>query len=352
MGFSIQEAEGITNIHARHLQALENDNFEALPNRAWARGFIVTYANRLGLNGEELAQRVYPLRRRPRPARWATRHWRKLVAASGALVVGVTFLVAAVIVAPYNNFTEGVIDVLDTFAPGLFLDSGAQRVAILGFTGDGAGGDNVLAAKVDDDGSGLLSIPGDTVAEIPGHGRGRIGEAYALGGADLTRRTVARLTGAETSHYLVIDAEGVRNVVDTMGGVEVNVARPVSDQLSTGGPRISLAPGLQNLDGTEALVYLQGPDLPDIAGRSERQRDFLYAMFGQALAPENLVEDPTTLTTVLEYTDTNLSIPEALQLGSRLRKLDESGARVRSGVMPSRGADNEKAQDTLDDTLR
>lgn len=360
MGYSLEEAQELTNIHVRYLEALERDDFDALPNRAWARGFIVTYANRLGLEGEKLAQKVFPVRRQPRPMRWATRHWRKLVVASGALFVGVAFVVTAVIVAPYNNFTEGVTDILDRFAPGLFLDSGTQRVAILGFTGEGAvGGDNVLAAKVGDDGSGLLSIPGNTVAEIPGHGQGQIGDAYALGGADLTRETVAQMTGAEVPYHLVIDAAGVRNVVDTMGGVKVNVARPVEDRLVSGGPVISLDQGPQVLDGTEALVYLQGSDLPDSARRSERQRDFLYAMFGQALAPGNLITDPTTLTTVLDYTDTNLSVPEALQLGSRLRDLEDSGMRVRSDVVPGRqdpGAglkpDEKELRAVLDETLR
>lgn len=359
LGFSLKDVEQLTNIHARHLEALERDDFDALPNRAWARGFLFTYANRLGLEGERLAQRVFPRRRQPRTLGWATRHWRKLIAVSGTLAVAAMFTLAAVIVAPYNDYAARITDALSKIAPGLFLDSDTQRVALLGFAGDGAiGGDNVLLAKVGGDEFGLLSIPGNTAAEIPDHGAGEVGDAVVLGGPNLTRRTVARLAGAEVPYYLVIDAEGVRDVVDTIGGVRVDVPRPVSGRV--GGAPITLERGSQSLDGDEALVYLRGSDLPDNVRRAERQRDFLYAMFRQALAPRTLVSNPTTLTTVLNYTETNLSAPEAFQLANRLRSLEDSGASVQAGVVPVREAapdarlepDEEELHAVLEETVR
>lgn len=361
LGFSLEDVERTTNIHARYLEALERDDFEALPNRAWARGFLVTYANRLGLQGEALAERVLPLRRQSRPLRWVTRHWRGLIAAAGTLALVTMFPIAAVIVAPYNDFTQGITDYLDKIAPGVFLDSGPQRVALLGFAGGGiVGGDNVLAAKIEDDGFGLLSIPGSTVSEIPGHGKGKVGDAVALGGPDLTRRTVARLTGTDVQYYVLIDAEGVKNVVDTSGGTRVNVQRPISGRVTRGGAPITLKTGTQLLDGNEALVYLLGQDLPDNVQRAERQRDFLYAMFRQALAPRTLISNPTTLTTVLSYTETNLSAPEALQLAIRLRVLEDSGMSVQTGTMPVRETetdaglepDEKELQSVLDETMR
>lgn len=360
LGFSLEDVEQMTNIHARHLEALERDDLDALPSRAWARGFLLTYANRLGLEGERLAERVLPLRRQPRPLGWATRNWRGLIAAFGTLAVAAMFTLAAVVVAPHKDFAEGITDALGKIAPGLFLDSGAQRVALLGFTGGGAaGGNTVLAAKIGEEGFGLLSIPGNTATEIPGHGTGEVGDAVVLGGPDLTRRTVARLTGAEVPYYLVIDAEGVRDVVDTIGGVTVDVPHPVSGR-TAGGSSIKLKQGTQPLDGDEALVYLQGSDLPDSVRRAERQRDFLYAMFRQALAPRTLVSNPTTLTTVLNHTETNLSAPEALQLANRLRLLEESGVSVQAGVVPGRPAapdarlepNEEELRAVLEETVR
>ena len=171
---------------------------------------------------------------------------------------------------------------------------------------------------------------------------------------------MARLTGTEVRYYLLIDAEGVRKVVDTMGGVRVNVPQPTSGRLVSGGPLVTLKQGPQTLSGKEALVYLQGLDLTDDVQRAERQRDFLYPMFRQALAPRNLISDPTTLTTVLAYTETNLSAPEAIQLANRLRVLEDSGMSIQAGVVPGRKAgtnsefepDDEELQAVLDETVR
>lgn len=361
LGYSLEDVEQTTNIHARYLEALEREDFEALPNRAWARGFLVTYANRLGLEGEALAERVLPLRRQPQTLRWVTRHWRGLVAAIGTLAVATMFPIAAVIVAPYNNFTKDITDYLNKIAPGLFLDNGPQRVALLGFAGGGiVGGDNVMAAKIEDEGFGILSIPGNTVTEIPGYGTGEVGTAVALDGPDLTRRTVARLTGTDVQYYVLIDVEGVKNVVDSSGGVRLNVRHPVSGRAAVGGTPITLKEGTQILDGDEALVYLQGQDLSDNTQRAERQRDFLYAMFRQALAPRTVLSNPTTLTTVLANTETNLSAPEALQLMTRLKALEDSGMSVRAGVVPGREAETDAGlvpeekglQSVLEETMR
>lgn len=361
LGLSLEDVEQATNIHARHLEALEHDDFGALPNRAWARGFLVAYANRLGLDGKALAEMVFPLRRKPRPLRWVRRHWRWLIAASGVLAGTAMFTIAALIVTPYSPFTRGITGAVDKIAPGVFLDASAQRVVLLGFAGGGiVGGDTVLAAKIGDDGPGLLSIPGSTVAEIPGHGTGRVGDATAIGGPDLARRTVARFTGTQVPYYVVIDAKGVRDVVDAMGGVKVYVPRSVSGRLVAGGPSIRLNQGPQILSGDQALVYLQGLDLPNNVRRAERQRDFLHGMFRQALAPRNLASDPTTLKSVLAYTETNLSAFEAFQLANRLRVLEDSGKSLQAGVVSGRevGADaalepdQQELQAVLEETVR
>ena len=320
----------------------------------------MTYANRLGLDGKALAEMALPLRRQTRPVRWISRHWRGLVAAAGTLVVAMLFPIAAVIVAPYNNFTEGLTDYLNKVAPGVFLDSGPHRVALLGFAGGVVGGNNILAAKVEEEGFGILSIPGSTVTEIPGHGTGEVGEAVALGGPDLTRRTVAHLTDTDVRYYILIDAQGVKNVVDSSGGARVNVQRLVSGRAAPGDAPITLKRGTQTLDGDEALVYLQGQDLPDNVQRSERQRDFLYAMFRQALAPRTLVSNPTTLTTVLANTETNLNASEALQLAIQLKALEDAGTSVQAGVVPGRETetkaglvpDEKRLQSVLEETVR
>jgi len=189
-------------------------------------------------------------------------------------------------------------------------------------------------ATVAEDNVGLLSIPRNTLAKIPGHGQGEVGDAFALGGPDLSRRTVSRLTGSEVQHYCVIGTQGIREIVGSMGGVQVEVPQTVSGRAVPGGPTITLRPGLQTLNGNEALVYLQGKDLSSEEGRAKRQQEFLYAMFRQALGPSNLVVNPSTLGAVLENTETNMSGVQMLQFGGRVRALKEAEKPVEVGTLP------------------
>ena len=343
-GSSLKEAEQAITVHAHHLEALERGDFEALPSPVWARAFLVMYANHLGLEGEELIRGLFPNQRQSQPEshpkrRWLwlpKRRWRWLLAALGAVGAGATITVAA-IVAPYDAPTDPVSGALHRLAPETFLGSEPQRIAVLALAEGGTSGrDEVLVVKVAEDGLGLLSIPDNTSTQIPGHGQGEIGDAFALGGADLTRRSAARLAGVEVPHYCVIGAEGIGEIVGAMGGVLIDVPRPVSGRAAPGGAQMTLAAGPQKLDGDQALVYLQGTDLPNDAERAERRQGFLYAMFRQALGPSNLLTNPTTLSAVAENTETNMSSAQMVQLAGRIGALRGSAAPLETGAVPGR----------------
>lgn len=342
-GLSLKTIEQDIKVHAHHLEALERGDMEALPDPSWARGFLAMYANRLGLEEERFPDELFPLRRPSRPRRYLDRRWRGIVAALGALGV-VAVLIVSTIVAPYNVVTGWVGAVLHDFAPRVFLGNEPQRIVVLGFVGtanvdgDAIGGDNMFVAKIAEDGLELLSIPRDTPVEIPGYGRNEIGDAYTLGGPDLTRKSVARLTGEPIPSYCVIGAEEVGEIVDAMGGVWVDVARPTSGQAAPGGPSLSLRPGRQTLNGEQALVYLQGTDLPNNRSRATRQQEFLYAMFGQALGPSNLLEDPDTINAVIANTETNLNALEVVQLAGRIRALRDASSVSQNTVAGQDGA--------------
>jgi len=70
-GLTLEEAEHATKIRKRYLAGLEREDFGALPDAVYARGFLKTYANYLGLDGEELASELRD-RRRPRRERGVT----------------------------------------------------------------------------------------------------------------------------------------------------------------------------------------------------------------------------------------------------------------------------------------
>ena len=97
----------------------------------------------------------------------------------------------------------------------------------------------------------LLSIPRDTLVEIPGYGEDKINAAYAYGGEELMIKTIQDLIGAEINHYITLDFQGFIDLVDAMGGVEIIIDRPLVDPKSGA----NLSPGEHHLTGEQALAY-------------------------------------------------------------------------------------------------
>ena len=73
----------------------------------------------------------------------------------------------------------------------------------------------------------FLSIPRDLRVEIPGYGASKINAAFQFGGPTLALRTVKNLTGLDVNHVAFVDFDRFRELIDSVGGIEVNVPRPI-----------------------------------------------------------------------------------------------------------------------------
>jgi LCP family protein required for cell wall assembly len=99
-----------------------------------------------------------------------------------------------------------------------------------------------------------LSIPRDTLAEIPGQGPQKINSAYASGGAKLTVRTVEGLLGIDIDQVAIIDFDGFRSFIDTIGGIDVDLPTDVCTSVSDGAFNLELEQGEVHLDGFQAIT--------------------------------------------------------------------------------------------------
>ena len=106
-----------------------------------------------------------------------------------------------------------------------------------------------------------LSIPRDTLAEIPGVGAQKINAAYANGGAPLTVRTVEQFLGIDVDEVAIIDFDGFRKFVDSIGGVEVDLPTDVCSSVSEGAFKLDLKKGEHTLNGYQAIT-LAGARMP------------------------------------------------------------------------------------------
>ncbi|MGI6037191.1 MAG: LCP family protein [Limnochordia bacterium] len=209
--------------------------------------------------------------------------------------------------------------------------------------------DTIILATVDADQGqlGLLSIPRDTRVSIPGRrGYHRINSAHAFGGPDLVRKTVEEFLGVDINYYVSVDFAGFAGVVDTLGGVEIEVEKAMRYDDFAQGLHIDLKPGRQILNGEQALQYIRYRDgLGDIAlldpvrnvygGRIQRQQKFLQAVVDKALRPQTIGKIPQLAETLRAMVDTDLPVDEAVALGLALKKYTPD--RIDMAVVPGIG---------------
>ena len=99
-----------------------------------------------------------------------------------------------------------------------------------------------------------LSIPRDTLANVPGQGAQKINSAYASGGAELAVRTVEDLLGLDVDQVAIIDFDGFRSFIDTIGGITVDLPTPVCTEVSDGAFNLDLEQGENELNGFQAIT--------------------------------------------------------------------------------------------------
>ncbi|WP_345632919.1 LCP family protein [Streptomyces thinghirensis] len=160
--------------------------------------------------------------------------------------------------------------------------------------------DSMMILHTGDNGSTLISLPRDSDVEIPSfvgsesgkkyEGTGRhvkLNAAYAEDGPELLVRTIEHNTGLRLDHYVEIGFAGFANIVDSVGGVEMDIPQDIKDPKSGA----DFKKGKQTLDGQDALAFvrtryaLAGSDLD----RTKNQQKFLSALASQVATPSTVL---------------------------------------------------------------
>ncbi|WP_235928106.1 LCP family protein [Goekera deserti] len=153
----------------------------------------------------------------------------------------------------------------------------------------------------------VVSIPRDSWVDIPGHGKDKINAAWSIGGPALLIQTVEQLTDVRIDHFAAIDFEGLIEMTDALGGVDVTVAETTS-----WGPYTFTA-GVNHLDGDQARWYVgQRYDLPGgDFDRVRRQQNYLRSMFGKLFA-QGVFTSPGQLDSVLLAVTDAIAVDDSL----------------------------------------
>jgi len=214
--------------------------------------------------------------------------------------------------------------------------------------------------------SSLLSLPRDLWVPIAGQSaKGKINGAFSKG-KDVLVSTIQDDFGIPIHHYVEVNFEGFKRLVDAMGGVSLWFDVPSRD--TTTGLEV-LTPGCTLLDGTQALAFARSRHFQTFTngkwredpsadlGRIARQQQFLQQAFQKALTAGS--SSPTALSQLISAAVDNVTIDKQLDLlglANRLRKLGSGG--VETWTMPSHGdtvgdqsvliVDDAKAQPIID----
>jgi LCP family protein required for cell wall assembly len=156
----------------------------------------------------------------------------------------------------------------------------------------GSRSDTLMLWRIGGGTSRRLSIPRDTVVDIPGHGPNKINAAYALGGPALTIKTVEAFTGLKINHVIIVNLAAFPQFVDAIGGIDVRTGRVcavISGGTRNGGFSLFLKPGVHHLNGQQALIYARmrenrcNPRDSDLT-RVQHQQEILNAVKGKLLS--------------------------------------------------------------------
>ena len=148
----------------------------------------------------------------------------------------------------------------------------------------GARADSILIFRTDPGKHliSMLSIPRDLSVPIPGHGVNKINAAFAYGGPKLLIRTVNHLTGLKINHVVLVDFQGFRELIDSLGGVTIQNPTKVISSQPFDGHGWRFEKGTITLDGRHALAYSRirhttNPRDSDIT-RTQRQQRVMTAL--------------------------------------------------------------------------
>ena len=210
----------------------------------------------------------------------------------------------------------------------LGLLSGKKNIVVMGcdIRKDDVGrSDTLFVVMLDKNNknASLLSIPRDTRVKIKDHGWDKVNAAFAYGGQDLTRDTVQEFLGIKLHNYVVVDFQGFKDLVDVIGGVDMNVEKRMYYYDPYANFEIDLRPGMQHMDGKTAMQYVRYRDEEGDIGRIRRQQKFIMALYKQIASKNIIAKMPGVSKQIMSMIKTDLSLKEMVELGKVMHGMME-----------------------------
>jgi len=163
-----------------------------------------------------------------------------------------------------------------------------------------------------------LTIPRDSKVYLPkGMGVQKINAAHAIGGIEMTVKTIEDTLGVHIDKYVMFHDEAVRAIVEALGGVDIYVEKRMHYNDNAGHLHINFEKGYHHLTEKDAVEYLRfrHDALGDI-GRTQRQQWFIRGLLAELQKPETITKIPKIISVANKYIKTDMSVYEMTQYAS------------------------------------
>ena len=194
----------------------------------------------------------------------------------------------------------------------------------------------ILSLNTDTGEAKLTSLMRDTWIKMPGSKskHRKLTELCAVGGPELTIRAINENFGMDIEHYALIGMEGVAEIIDLVGGINLDVTEAERKALNKGLFDLSSLSGMEelresgenvHLNGNQATAYARIRKIDSDYVRVERQRIVLLKMAGKIKNGANARTLLSIVNVLSDYVETNLSFTEIMSIGMAGLKIDLEG---------------------------
>lgn len=236
----------------------------------------------------------------------------------------ITLAVLAIIFVVFQLFSSntGFQDALDSSG------SGKINVLVVGVDKDGTRSDVNMLFSLDpkEKTVNLMSIPRDTRVEFKKGSHGKINACIGKqNGEELLIETVKDLTGMPIHNFCKVNFEGLRNIIDILGGVEFDVPMDMDYDDPAQDLHIHLKKGKQTLNGADAeglLRFRKGYATGDL-GRIDMQQAFLKELMNQKLSPKYIFKAVPVVKEISKNVETDMSVMYMLKYAWKFRDSDK-----------------------------
>jgi LCP family protein required for cell wall assembly len=205
---------------------------------------------------------------------------------------------------------------------GLTVPEGQIRIALLGSDYRPKGGfrtDILMIVSINpkDKTATVVSFPRDLYVRMPGRDQERINTAFAYGGFDLFNAMLQENFGFQVDYYVMTNFTGFVNIIDSLGGIEVNSAQSFSDKCDlpeSSNGYCSVGVGMEHMDGATALWYARSRYTTSDFDRARRSQEIIQAVFNRLLQFDVIKQIPSLYSIYAANVETNLDLATVAKL--------------------------------------